>query len=519
MGRCEPEKIAVSLPSLRVGSLSAAMMEQIKRVRKTGFTLAPEAGSARLRDVINKNVTESDLLENVEQAFRSGWRLIKLYFMVGLPTEMDEDVDAIIDLVGRLRKPSRPGARRRDIHVSVSTFVPKSHTPFQWARQITLEESREKIQYLRRRLTGKGIRFKWQNPEMSVLEGLWARGDRRLSKLLEEAFEMGCRFDGWSDQFRFSVWQEAMAATGIDIATYLRSRNQDTPLPWDHIKTGVQKAFLSREWKRAMAGETLGDCRQGDCHHCGVCDFETLQPITFDDDALTTVSINKLAGTSKTTVFRKCQVFYQKTGSGRFFGHLEMVKVITRALRRANIPMRFTQGFHPSPKMSFSSPLPVGVESTEEYFIVEVSGRVKANELIEKVNAQLPEGLQLTKGVFVGASKTKEATVLHYTIRLHEGEFLKERLDAYQTRRSWPIERKNKKGRTRTIDLKKIIVGLRLVSSQVLRMRMDISEGKHARPSEVLESVFALPARTIQRASIVKTPAGRDRNEIGRRSR
>ncbi|NVM56551.1 MAG: TIGR03960 family B12-binding radical SAM protein, partial [Desulfobacterales bacterium] len=220
MSRCEPEKIAVSLPSLRVGSLTESLMAQIKRVRKTGFTVAPEAGSPRLREVINKNITEQALEETVRSAFGLGWQLIKLYFMIGLPTETEADLDAIVELVRRLQRIRVPGGRNKNITVSVSTFIPKAHTPFQWCPQISAGKSREKIHMLRSRIAGRGLRFKWQNPEMSFLEGLWARGDRQLSRLLVKSYEMGCRFDGWSEQFQYKRWQEAIEACGVDVEFY-----------------------------------------------------------------------------------------------------------------------------------------------------------------------------------------------------------------------------------------------------------------------------------------------------------
>jgi len=281
MNRCAPKKIAVSLPSLRVGSLTESLMAQIKRVRKTGFTIAPEAGSQRLREVINKNITEEDLEETVQNAFGLGWQLIKLYFMIGLPTETEADLEGIVSLVRRLQRIRSPGKRGGNITVSVSTFIPKAHTPFQWCAQMSVDESRRKIHMLRSKLKGRGLRFKWQTPEMSLLEGLWARGDRRLSRLLVKAYELGCRFDGWSEHFQFKRWQEAIKACGVDVDFFTsRARDLSEPLPWDHIDTGVSKEFLKLEWEKALEGSETPDCRDGECHLCGVCDFETIKPVT-----------------------------------------------------------------------------------------------------------------------------------------------------------------------------------------------------------------------------------------------
>jgi radical SAM family uncharacterized protein/radical SAM-linked protein len=507
MAKCEPEKVAVSLPSLRVGSLTASLMAQIKRVRKTGFTLAPEAGSSRLRDVINKNVTEDALREDVEKAFSLGWQLVKLYFMIGLPTETNEDVDAIVELVGRLKKIRIPGRGKKEINVSVSTFVPKAHTPFQWAPQISLSESEEKIRTLRDRITGAGLRFKWQSPRMSILEGIWARGDRRLSRLLVKAFELGCRFDGWSDQLQFDTWKKAMEEAEVDLDTYTRGRDLWAPLPWDHVDAGVTKAFLRQERERSLVGTSVADCRQGGCHQCGVCDFETIQPITFDAE-ITDEGVPRRSRLSENPLFERVRVSYAKTGPARFLGHLEMVKVITRAFRRAQISLRFSEGFHPAPKMSFAPPLPVGIESTEEYVYVEVLGHVQPKVVVQRLNEQLPEGLRVTGCVpMFGACVQPESKVFDFTICLKEGTFAEGPVEEFAKRRSWPIKRTNKKGRNKEIDLKLVVTELALVSSTMLRMRLDYTSGQHVRAEEVVEALFCLPERSRKLATILKEPA------------
>ncbi|PQP32906.1 B12-binding domain-containing radical SAM protein, partial [Desulfobacteraceae bacterium SEEP-SAG10] len=193
-------------PSLRVGTLTSELMQLVKKVRKTGFTIAPEAGSQRLRDVINKNITQEEIENTVKNAFSLGWQVIKLYFMIGLPTETNDDLQAMVDLVKKLRKIKGPNGRKGKLNVSVATFIPKSHTPFQWASQISLADSRQKIRWLKKNLKMPGVQFKWQSPEVSILEGLWARGDRRLSRLLLNAYRKGCKFDGWSDKFKYQFW-------------------------------------------------------------------------------------------------------------------------------------------------------------------------------------------------------------------------------------------------------------------------------------------------------------------------
>ncbi|MCP4694652.1 MAG: TIGR03960 family B12-binding radical SAM protein, partial [Desulfobacterales bacterium] len=282
MDESKESHIAVSLPSLRAGSLTPELMKLIKKVRKTGFTIAPEAGSQRLRDIINKNIDEEEIIDAVKNSFELGWRLIKLYFMIGLPMEKKEDLRAIVQLVKKLRGVAMGKRKPRGkavINFSVAAFIPKPHVPFQWSPQISLQESRERITWLKHALRTPGVNFKWQAPEVSFLEGLWARGDRSLSELLVAAHGKGCKFDGWSDKFRFAAWQEAIEETGVNTEFYnSRVRDVNEPLPWDHIDLGVTKKFLESEWEKARSQELTEDCRQGECAGCGVCDFNTIAP-------------------------------------------------------------------------------------------------------------------------------------------------------------------------------------------------------------------------------------------------
>jgi radical SAM family uncharacterized protein/radical SAM-linked protein len=508
MDRCEPEKIAVSLPSLRVGSLTQELMTQIKRVRKTGFTIAPEAGSQRLREVINKNISEKDLEETVHNAFGLGWQLIKLYFMIGLPTETEADLDAIVKLVKRLQKARGKKRRNRRITVSFSTFIPKAHTPFQWCSQTPVEESREKIRMLRSNLRGRDLRFKWQNPEMSLLEGLWARGDRRLSTLLVKAYEMGCRFDGWSDQFEYKRWKEAIKACGVDVDFYtVRSRDLSEPLPWDHIDSGVSKDFLKQEWERALERQETPDCRHGDCQECGLCDFEALKPVVFETQEAVQASRGVGDGEEEGP-YKKLRVSYAKCGPARHFGHLELVKIFVRAIRRARIPLRFSQGFHPAPKMAFESALPVGIESLEEHFTVQVPLHVSRETIPDRVNPQLPEGLSITACYPVNRSSSQGGPRrFRYTATLKEGAFSGTKLQAFLEKKEWLLTRKNHKGRVRTVDLKPIVRELKLPSSDRADMILEEGEGPGVRPTDVLGSIFGLSEEALKLATIVKSPA------------
>ena len=275
MSRMKDKRVSISLPSLRIDSILKESLEETQQVRKTSLTFAPEAGTQRMRDVINKGVTEEDLLEKVRDAFQGGWNSVKLYFMDGLPTETTEDLDGIADLARKVigeyfAVPKEKRARGLRVTVSVSIFVPKPFTPFQWAGQDTIEQVKEKTEHLKKVLNIKGVTFHWHEPYLSFMEACFARGDRRLAAVLKRAYEKGCILDGWSETFRYDTWTEAFRECGLDPAFYAnRERGKDEVLPWDHIDSGIDKAFLWREKEKSEKAQTTKDCRKG-CNGCGL---------------------------------------------------------------------------------------------------------------------------------------------------------------------------------------------------------------------------------------------------------
>lgn len=279
-------KVRVSLPSLRVDSLSIDVLKKIEEVRKTGLTLAPEAGSQRMRDIINKNITEEDYINALRSIYDNGWSKVKLYFMLGLPFEREEDLDGIKKLgdIGKDLFFSRPKEQIKgnfQITLSTSCFVPKPFTPFQWLKQNSVEEFKEKIYYLKDQIKDKKVKFQYHNPELSVLEGYIARGDRRISKTLIKAFEKGAKFDGWSDIFNNEIWEEAIKEADLPMEMYnLRTWSEDEILPWDIIDPGVEKRYLLGELKKSKEGLTTRDCRNG-CNNCGIKNCEMW--VTFNE--------------------------------------------------------------------------------------------------------------------------------------------------------------------------------------------------------------------------------------------
>jgi radical SAM superfamily enzyme YgiQ (UPF0313 family) len=278
LDKYEQDRIGISLPSLRVDAFSLELAKEVQRVRKTGLTFAPEAGTQRLRDVINKGVTEENLMEVTTAAFESGWSQIKLYFMIGLPTETFLDLDGIVDLAYKvlhngLRILRESGRKRQPkITISVSSFVPKAHTPFQWEKQDTIELLKEKQHYIKERIKDRRINYNYHEAELSLLEAVFARGDRKLNALLLKAWEKGCKFDSWSEHFHYNLWLEAFCELNMNAQELANiSQEFDRLLPWEHLDMGVTKEYLWLERDKAYQTVVTEDCRHQSCTTCGVC--------------------------------------------------------------------------------------------------------------------------------------------------------------------------------------------------------------------------------------------------------
>ena len=511
IAKCAPEHIAVSLPSFRAGTLTPELMTQIKQIRKTGFTIAPEAGSQRLRNVINKNITQEDIVSTVQDAFSLGWQVVKLYFMIGLPTETDEDLNAMVDLVLDLRKLKLHKTRgmkghKNQINVSVNTFIPKPHTPFQWAPQLTVEESQKKIHWLKEKLNYSDVQFKWQHPRVGLLEGLWARGDRRLAKLLIAAWQNGCRLDGWSDHFDALKWEKSLEETGIDIAFYTtRVRDLSEPLPWDHIHARVTKPFLISEWEKALQQESTPDCRTGNCQSCGVCDFQTIEPRVFaasESESSETQVESPVPTLSEAIRYR---ISYAKTGPARVFGHLELANIMFRAFRRAKIPVAFSAGFHPKPKISFDDPLPVGMESLHETCFVSARPVFSTREMMDSLNQALPEGLTVTRWEISPSKKeVVSSRSIRYQIQLKTGDFERSQLEAFLVSEAFIKNRVHRKGTIVLVNYKEHVENLELDGDGRLILTIRSVQQQTLRPSEILAAIFDLSDDAKKTARIVK---------------
>ena len=438
-----PDKTSLSLPSLRVEALNRnkEIAAEIGKVRRTGFTIAPEAGSARLRRVINKEGFDEDqIFTAVQNAARAGWESVKFYFMIGLPTETQVDLDELI----RVARESARIARRESprgfgLTVSAGSFVPKPHTPFQWFAQEPMAVLKEKQAYLRGRLREARIDFKWHHVESSFLEAVFTLGGREVGAAIALGQQRGCRFDGWTEQLKFDTWMEALADAGVDpYAIANRARALDEPLPWDHIDCGVSKQFLQREHKKALQVKGTPDCHVGPCSNCGeVCvpNWRTWaqevgmipvepraegpepreaigQPVhqSIGPDELTKRPIDQSTQGSRVppagaapspapTVqpVQKIRFEFEKVGELRYLSHLELMRALQRALRRAGVPLAYTQGFNPQPKVSVAQALAVGVEGLRELGEVELTSWVEPADLLARWNKQLPPELKILR--------------------------------------------------------------------------------------------------------------------------
>jgi radical SAM family uncharacterized protein/radical SAM-linked protein len=389
--RFSGEKTAISLPSLRTESLDQRIADEIKRVRKTGFTLAPEAGTDRLRRVINKGNDEADLERAVRAAFHTGWQTLKLYFMIGLPTETEEDVIGLADLI---RKAARWAGKNR-LTVSISTFVPKTHTPFQWAAQDTPEVTLAKQRMIIDRVRPAKVRVRCHDSRLSFLEGVIARGDARVGEAVVEAYRRGARFDGWNELLDFDLWMDAFRAVGVDPGGYLSERDPSEPLPWRVVETGVSDAYLLRERQNALDEVFTPDCRLEGCGDCGVCDFDSVRPMIAKNAPRTDpADAGEAAPQAPDAHPRRFRMRYAKSGLMRFLGHRDVMRAIHRAFRRSGVKLAYSQGFHPHPKLVFAPPPPVGVESRAEYLDFDlVSPPEDASQVFAELKRTMPAGL------------------------------------------------------------------------------------------------------------------------------
>jgi radical SAM family uncharacterized protein/radical SAM-linked protein len=441
MAKLKDEKVSLSVSSLRAYGLGEELLDEIQSVRATGLTFAPEAGTQRMRDVVNKNVTEEQLMETAERVFSRGWAKMKLYFMIGLPTEQDEDVIGIVETGRKARDVGRKAQKGRGptVTVSVSTHVPKPHTPFQWCAMDALEDIWRKQTVLREAARKAKVDLKLHESLGSTVEAVIARGDRRLADVIETAYRSGARFDSWEERLRWDLWQAAFAAHKVDVPALLGTIPVTGRLPWDHLDVGLEDGFLLREYRKALTnrlsppcGKVVGqfihhtnledaaaETRKLVCYDCGVaCDLTDMRQERFV--YLEQLTARTRPAAKEAVVMtpeerrpraqfaqgepKRYRIAYERTGRAAFESHLDLVRLVPRVFRRAELPMFYSQGFHPKPEMMFTPALALGVATLDDYVDVKLAVDVDPERLPDLLNPGAPEGLIFTKALRLGPS-------------------------------------------------------------------------------------------------------------------
>ncbi len=480
-------KVSISLPSLRAEAFSVGLADAVSEVRKSGFTFAPETGSDRLRRVINKTFTNEDMVKAADVAFSRGWDMIKVYTMIGLPTETDPDLDELVTLVRDILAQGKKHGVKPTVNVSVGSFVPKSFTPFQWFAFDGVENLNRKLTYLKDRFRSvRGAKMTWHEPKEAEIEAMLSLGDRRMGRAILEVWKRGGRFDAWSEHFSWERWNEALDAAGVPKSRHLRDKDLKETLPWDVVDAFIRKPFLVVEWKKALKEMEIEDCKWGHCYACGVPgngeDIVLAAPLpaefSFASEgsaaksalpgnflegkrgeeiplSLPSAYTDKAKGAAyrmKATpdllplrerrspggalavplaeTARSYRFTFEKVGDARYLSHRNTMDVLERALRASGAPVRYTEGYNPHLRMSMGPALPLGHESKHELFDVDVLD-VLSEAHVAAVNARLPGGLRITSFVELpkGAkSLGRSATEAVYSFILPNGDVRTERL-------------------------------------------------------------------------------------------
>jgi len=480
MEKLRPEKVSLSVASLRAYGLDEETLDEIKSVRAAGLTFAAEAGTQRMRDVINKNISEEDMERTAHRVFSRGWRRVKLYFMIGLPTETDEDVAGIMESARRMKEIGRSYHRgRAGITVSVSSHVPKPHTPFQWVAMDDPAEIERKQEILHNLARRYRLEFRRHDPRTSLLECILGRGDRRMADLVEDAWRRGARFDSWDEQLRWDEWTAVLRAhDDIPYDAFTGTIPVDAPLPWDHLDMGLEQRFLLRDYKRSLkhklsppCGKPAGaqvhhtnladheaDERKLVCYHCGIaCDMDRMRtergeflerlgayeprrenaaaetdPVGESRGIEAVVSSPDAASEPRPRTGAAPHAFHQghavryrlcfaKSGVAALTGHLDFVRTLPRVVRRAGLKAYYSEGFHPKPVMEFSPPLSLGLVGLDEYVDLSLAESVPADTLAARLNRVAPEGLRFLEAapVLPGDRKLSRAlAAAEYIVRL-----------------------------------------------------------------------------------------------------
>ncbi|MCB2213035.1 TIGR03960 family B12-binding radical SAM protein [bacterium] len=486
--------ISLAFPSLRPDSFTREMAHAFPGSRKSGITFAPEAGTQRLRDVINKNSREEDLLRAAELAFSEGYNSVKLYFMIGLPTETDEDLFGIAKLAHQVTK-LRTSKRQR-VTVSVSPFAPKAHTPFQRFGQVPVEEVHRRIDVLRRSFRDVQARLSTHGPESALIETCIARGDRRMGNVIERVWKDGGVLEAWNDRFDAERWWQAFRDADLDPNQLASEFVPGEKLPWGHVSKGVHDRFHDREMHKAMRVRTTVDCRVGQCHGCGlqkmIPDGELVCNLYPDVTRMAPQPVAETPAPSDVTVVAR--VRYTRGPELRWSGHLDFVRLWERLLRRAGIPIAYSQGFHPHARLGFGPPLPVGLQSDAEYFDISLYRPMEADEIVSSINRYAPGGIRAERATVLQkrpAALTSIVERVLYGFPAPETDTFQSHLEAFLEQESFTINRLSK-GKVKRVDLRRFVHRVNQ-GNGLVELHLDVFNGATARLDELAEAWDAPP--------------------------
>ncbi len=420
------QRIALSLPSLRIDSFPSRVTEEIGKIRNTGLTFAPEAGTERLRWAINKLIYDSEIFAKVRESVTSNQDTVKLYFMIGLPTETDDDLQGIVNMVLRIKQILREaGKKRAKLHVGISPFVPKPHTPYQWYGQISLDEMKRRIQFIASKLKPYKVKVNWHDPYKSLVEGALARGDKQTANVIKTAYKNSSRFDEWHEYFSFERWEKAFTDHGLSIYDYaMKQYEKDDSLPWQCVSINIDSRYLWREWEKTFRHKGSRHCGNEMCRVCKVCDGEQVVTVhapqsgfspkaqyNMEHELASSISLKGRDAPQENTVYRYRLRFW-KYGRMIYASHHDTMMLFESIFRRVGIDLAFSEGFHPHPKIIFASALPVGVESRGDYMDIHTIKQYDENDLKNHLNRFCPEGIKIADCVELNQRDKKITAVL-----------------------------------------------------------------------------------------------------------
>ncbi|MGC9327462.1 MAG: TIGR03960 family B12-binding radical SAM protein [Candidatus Hinthialibacter sp.] len=442
------QRVALSLPSLRIDSFPSRVSQEIGKVRGAGMTFAPEAGTERLRWAVNKRIYDAEIYAKIRDAVTSGQHTVKFYFMIGLPTETDEDLQGIVDMALTIKRILRESGRKRAvIHIGISPFVPKPHTAYQWHGQISLDEMKRRIHFISSRLKQPGMKINWHDPYLSLVEGALSRGDVRIGSVIRHAYENGARFDEWGEHFSFERWDQAFASQGLSITSYAqRTYEQDDLLPWDVISTRIDKRYLWREWEKTLNNQESCHCGNEMCRICRVCDGKEVATVHAAKSEIPSKSDREhdgdkcLKGGSQVDQIKEDKpryryaIRFQKRDRLIFASHHDLMMLFESIFRRAGVQLAFSEGFHPHPKIIFSAPLPVGVTGLAECMEITTVQNYEAESLLKHLQGFCPPGIKISAlhAMPANAKKiTASVHAYHYQIDAAASPFPEETVDSF----------------------------------------------------------------------------------------